>query len=122
MTPETLLYRKIPDIHVQNGHISSLAFTPMPKDLKKLSVYDGDLLSPAEAFEHFVEEIHCSSIGVLGVSNTECSNLGLPTESDPDTHKFHALIDFSSESNNSVKRKASTLRDKAMLRGWLHKK
>lgn len=36
MTLETLLYRQIPDIHVQNGHVSSLAFTPMPKDLKKI--------------------------------------------------------------------------------------
>lgn len=59
---------------------------------------------------------------MLGVSNAECSDLELPTEADPETHKFHALIDFSSESNNSVKRKASTLRDKAIARGWLHRK
>ncbi|OQC41352.1 MAG: hypothetical protein BWX66_00754 [Deltaproteobacteria bacterium ADurb.Bin058] len=48
MNVHTLLLRQIHPDFIQNQRVSSQAFRPTPKDERKLSVYDGDLITPAE--------------------------------------------------------------------------
>ena len=121
MNDATLLYRQIPPEHVQNGRVTSLAFRPMPKDEQKLSMYDGDKLSPRAAHRHFIEH-KCRSIGVLGVTVLECKIKELPVLPDYETHPYHVLVDFSGKSTNQVKRMAEYLKEMAIARGWLYKR
>ena len=57
MTPETQLLRQINPSFIKKGRITSQVFSPTPKDKKKLSVYDGDLITPEEAWAHFTEQL-----------------------------------------------------------------
>jgi len=49
--------RQIHPGFVQDGRPSSQAFRPTPKDEQKLSVYDGDQITPANAFEHYTQAL-----------------------------------------------------------------
>ena len=59
MNQDTLLHRQVHPNFIKNGEAISQAFTPTPKDNTQLSVYDGDMISAAAAWEHFT--------GVLGI-------------------------------------------------------
>ena len=120
MNQDTLLYRQIHPLHVKpDGHVSSLAFRPMPKDEHMLSVYDGDKITPEEAFAHFVKTLGCSSVGVLAVTGAECEAETLAVREDYGTHPYHALIDFSEKKDKECRRISERLRGKAVARGWL---
>jgi len=53
MSPETHLLRQVHPSFVQSGQITSQVFQPTPKDELKLSVYDGDMIEPADSYEHY---------------------------------------------------------------------
>ena len=119
MNDETLLYRVISSgVWVQSGHVSSQAFRPRRSDNKRLSVYDGDQITPQDAWSHYTREDYRLSVGVLAVTVSECSAQDLPTLPDPQTFAEHVLIDFSKFGTNQIKRKSSLLRDFAVARGW----
>jgi hypothetical protein len=125
MIPETTLLRQIHPSFVQDGRVTSQAFRPTPKDEKLLSVYDGDMIDPEPAWEHFVSRPNCQSVGIMGVTVAECSDLELSAWPDPDPEppeKFpeHAVIDFSAFSKNQIEKKAKQLRAKAKARNWLY--
>ncbi|MFH1136219.1 MAG: hypothetical protein V1816_09050 [Pseudomonadota bacterium] len=121
MNDHTLLLRQIHPGFVQGGRPSSQAFRPTPKDEQKLSVYDGDQIAPADAFEHYTKDLKLGSSGVLAVSMAECGALELSVE--PDTGPFpeHALIDFSVHGKSAIEKKAKQLKVKAEARGWLYR-
>ncbi len=116
----TLLLRQINPGFVQNGRVTSQAFRPTPKDENLLSVYDGDLISPEESFEHFLGQPGCRSIGVKAVSVADCKALDLDARPDPEPFPEHAVIDFSDLSSNQINKKAKKLQRKAQERGWLY--
>jgi len=120
LNQDTLLLRQINPGFVQNGRVTSQAFRPTPKDENLLSVYDGDLISPEESYEHFVGQPNCRSVGVQAVSLSECTSLELDTRPDPEPFPEHAVIDFSNLSSNQINKKAKRLQRKAQDRGWLH--
>lgn len=117
---ETLLLRQIHPSFVQNQRVTSQAFQPTPKDKKKLSVYDGDQISPENAFNHYVGKLRLKSIGVMGVSVEECKQISLSAKLDPEPFPEHVVIDFSDCTNREIKKKAKYLRSKATTRGWLY--
>lgn len=119
MTPETLLLRQIHPSFVQGGRVTSQAFKPTPKDRKKLSVYNGDLIAPAEAYEHYREELGFLSSGVRAVNVRECRERGLEPADDPEPFPEHAVIDFAPLSDNEIKKAAKVLAKAAERRGWL---
>ncbi|AHG41103.1 hypothetical protein N018_13135 [Pseudomonas syringae CC1557] len=121
MQEETHLLRQINPSFIQDGKITSQAFSPTPKDELKLSCYDGDLIEAPAAYVHFVEGLGLKSTGVLSVTMDECSNNGLQVRPDPEPFPEHAIIDFSGYSPNDVRRKAKLLRAVAEQRGWLFK-
>lgn len=121
MNPATLLYRQINPAWIQLGRVTSQAFKPTPKDQKRLSVYDGDQLTAAAAWEHYTAELGFSSVGVLGVTVAECTAIGLPAEPDPEPFPAHAVIRFDTCTTSQIETRAKQLRNHAQTRGWLHK-
>lgn len=119
MNNQTLLYRVIGSaMWVQEGQVSSQAFRPRTSDNKRLSVYDGDQITPQRACAHYTRDPSSPPIGVLAVTRSECTAQGLPVVADPQAFAEHVLIDFSQFGINQIKRKSALLRDAAVARGW----
>lgn len=118
MNDDTLLYRVVNSNYVQGGEVSSQAFRPRPIDRKRLSVYDGDLISPEWVWFHYTRDPSNPPAGVLAVTVSECSVEGLTVQPDPEPIAEHVLIDFTAFGTNQIKKKSERLRDKAVVRGW----
>lgn len=116
MTPETLLYRQVSPAHIQHGDITSQVFKPMGS--KYRSVYDGDLISAEDAWKHYVEELKRKSVGVVAVTVQECTDIQLQAHADPTDFPQHAVIDFTGFSRSQIERKADSLKQYALARGW----
>ena len=122
MNDDTLLYRIInPDKLLQAGKVSSQAFRPRPTDNKRLSVYDGDQITPEAAWVHYTDDPENPPVGVLAVTVAECSAQALPVVPDPVSFPEHALIDFREFSTSQIKKKSGGLRDAAEKRGWQYR-
>lgn len=120
MKDDTLLLRQIHPSFIQDGKVTSQAFSPTPKDDKKLSVYDGDLISPLESHAHFTSVLGFKSKGVLGVTVAECNSVGVGSRPDPTPFPEHAVIDFEDFDNKEIKSKAKKLRTIAEQRDWTY--
>lgn len=120
MTDETLLLRQVHPSWVQLDRVTSQVFRPTPKDQKRLSVYDGDQISAAGAWNHFTEILGFDSAGVLAVTQGECLQLKLTVQPDPEPFPEHTVIDFSAFEEAEIKRKAKQLKAAAEARGWMH--
>ena len=119
MNDNTLLYRVINSNYVQGDVISSQAFRPRPIDRKRLSAYGGDQISPDAAWRHYTRDPSDPPTGVLAVTVAECHAERLPVQPDPEPFPEHVLIDFTAFGTNQIKRKSESLRDNAVVRGWL---
>ena len=91
------------------------------KDSNQLSVYDGEMIDPADSWRHYTGELNLESAGVLAVSVTECKTLELRVTPDPDAFPEHALIDFGSAGRLQLERTSKKLREYAMSRGWKYR-
>ena len=118
MNGSTLLLRQIHPSFVKLGRVTSQAFRPTPKDEHKLSVYDGDLITPAAAWQHYRAR-NLESVGVLAVTVAECQNENLQVHSSPELFLEHAEIDFIGLSSNACERTGKKLKGAAEARGWL---
>lgn len=105
-----------------DGRIDSRAFRPKPKkDGTCLSVSDAEAKGPEAAWDHFTRVLKHRSAGVLGLTNAECTSLGLDVEPDPqENFEEHACVSFEGLSPGQQKKKSSKLRDLAVDRDWLH--
>jgi hypothetical protein len=121
--PETLLYRQVNANWLQQGVASSQTFRPTPKDDGRLSVYDGDVVGSAEAsYAHWTRELNLNSVGVLAVTNAECSARDLPAVTNGVPFPAHATIDFTGcKTTGEMKRLASELTKLAVARGWQYR-
>jgi len=120
MNQETLLLRQVHPKWIQQGRITSQVFKPTPKDKKKLSVYDGDMIGPENAWEHYTEKLDFESVGVMAVTVSECNKYDLQAKSDPTPFKEHAVIDFTEITENQIIKKSKRLKALAIIRGWLY--
>ena len=121
MNSDTLLYRMISPSWMQDGSPTTPAFKPTRKDNGRLSVYDGDQISPQAAYEHYAS-LGNKAVGILAVTVAECESLDLAVTPDPlPGFPAHALIDFTALSGNRVKRTARQLNKSATARGWQHR-
>lgn len=122
MTPETLLYRQVHPSWVRDGRITSQAFHPTSKDNNNLSVYDGDQITPEDAWNHYTNVLEFKSSGVVAVSVADCEDQELGVTSDPQPAFLeHVLIDFSGIATNRMKRVARRLSRLAGSRGWMYR-
>jgi hypothetical protein len=120
MTPTTLLLRQIHPSFVKQGRVTSQAFRPTPKDERKLSVYDGDLISPSASWLHFRSR-NLESVGVMGVAVEDCTKEELVVRSSPQHFPEHAEIDFRDFTSTACETKSKRLRSLAEDRGWLYR-
>lgn len=121
MNSETLLLRQVHPNFLEDGRLSSQAFTPFPKDKDLLSVYDGDLISAKKAHAHYTEKLNFQSVGVWGVTCKEAEDNKLPSRSNPlENFDEHAVIDFTGKSSKTARKLAKKLRDLALTRGCLY--
>ena len=118
MNATTLLHRQVNPAWIQLGRVTSQAFKPTAKDNRRLSVYDGDKIDAADAWQHYTGSLCFSSAGVIGVRVDECQSLELSSESDPIPFPEHAVIIFGEFSNAETEKKAKQLRAFALTRGW----
>ena len=120
MNPATLLYRQVHPSWIRDDRVASLAFQPTPKDNGRLSVYDGDQISAADAWRHYTGALGLRSDGIVAVTLAECVGLQLDVVADPlPAFPEHTLIDFAGLSGNQIRRVAQHLRAAAGARGWL---
>ena len=82
MNSDTLLYRMVSSSWMQDGSPTTPTFKPTRKDNGRLSVYDGDQISPQDAYEHYASLGH-KAVGVLAVTVEECESLNLTVSPDP---------------------------------------
>ena len=123
MTDETIIYRQIHPSFVQAGFSTSQAFRPTPKDESKLSVYDGDLISPELSWKHYTEKLQFASAGVQGLAVSECNAESLKVYSDTaESFAEHAVIDFGKFTDKECRKISKQLQAKAAERGWLYVK
>ena len=94
MTPTTLLLRQVNPNWVREGRITSQVFRPTPKDKGQLSVYDGDQMTPQQAYTHYTRTLMLNSVGVMAVTVAECQQQELPVVPDPASFAEHVLVDF----------------------------
>jgi len=118
MTDETLLLRQINPSWVQQDHVTSQAFRPTPKDKCKLSVYDGDMITPERSWHHYTSQLGYKSVGVMAASVIECKRQELAVRPEPERFREHAVIDFTGIGTNQIEKKSKRLRVAAESRGW----
>ena len=122
MTEKTLLLRQVHPNFVQNGVPANvLTFRPNEADNGRLSVYDGDMISPERSYVHYTETQKRKSAGVLAVTKAECGSESLDAVSSPQPDfDQHAHIDFTKCDKKQIRDKSKVLLAFALARGWLH--
>jgi hypothetical protein len=122
MNDQTLLLRQVHPNFFHNGVVSSQAFSPSPKDVGKLSVYDGDQISPEASHQHYTKNLGLESVGVWAVKGGEVVSTGLTHQPDPtEKNPAHAVIDFGSRTDKQCRRLAKLLKKFALERGSLYR-
>lgn len=121
MNNETMLLRQVNPLFVVEGRLTSQIFRPTDKDDKRLSVYDGDLISPEDSWDHFTTSLGFRSKGVLGVTVDECESSNLTAEPDNEPFPEHAIISFEScETKGAIRTAGKKLNKYAAERYWLY--
>ncbi len=122
MRSAKLLLRQIHPNFVDCGRITSQAFIPTRKDEDRLSVDDGDKISPEMAFANYTRSGEVQSAGVAAVSVGECVSVKLRVSEDPlEDSPSHMLIDFRGLSKKAKVTSGKQLRDFSEIRGWQYR-
>jgi hypothetical protein len=102
------------------GKSNVTGFSANAKDQDALSVDNGDMISPQDAWQRFVDLQNCRSVGVLAVCKKECDEQELPVIEDGIPFPEHCSIDFVGFTKSATEKKAKILKILAERRGWLH--
>lgn len=122
MDQGTQLLRQVHPSFLIDGRITSQVFRPTHKDKGLLSTYDGDRITPRDAWEHYTRDQGYESVGVVAVTVSECESISLPVYADekPDFRE-HVVIDFRwVPTNGKMERLSKDLKTFATARGWLY--
>lgn len=118
MSSDPELHRQIHPSFIQNGDVGKNAFLPSESHEFRLSVYDGEQISPEDSFKHYTEQLGFQSGGVQTFTEEECNDVGLKADRDGMPFKEHVSIDFSELSAGAKRTAAKKLRQFAKVRGW----
>ena len=119
MNSETLLLRQIHPSFVQNGKATSQAFRPTPKDEYQLSVYNADRMTAQASWNYYTGTQKFESVGVMAISNSECSKEKLNVIEDGIPIPEHCFVDFSGLRKSDIEKKSKKLAAFARERDWL---
>jgi hypothetical protein len=96
----------------------SQAFRPTPKDRDLLSFDDGNRISAEASWQRHTGPRGLASIGVLGLSVSECEGECLPVLADGVPDPEHVSVSFVGKSSGQRKAISKRLREFAVARGW----
>lgn len=121
MSDVHFLHRQVHPSWIQEGRITSQAFSPTPKDSGLLSIYDGKQISAEASFTHYTQIQKLSAAGCVSVTSEEVQAVGLSWRPDPVPFPEHAIIDYTAlQSSGKIKAKAQALTEMARNRGWTY--
>jgi hypothetical protein len=120
MNDNTMLLRQIHPAFIQDEKVTSQAFRPTSKDSGKLSVYDGDKITPEKAWSHYTGTLRCESVGVMGMLVSDCKAAKVNPLEDAEPFPEHCAIDFGGLSARAADNAGKLLKRLATERGWLH--
>jgi hypothetical protein len=122
MTESTMLLRQAHPNFVDGDIITSQVFMPFPRDDGLLSVYNGDKINPAEAYNHYTKKLRYLSHSVWGVRKAEVDAELLPSRDDPQPgFPEHAVIDYTGfPEKKELRKKAKRLQVLALAHGCLY--
>lgn len=117
MNGDTHLLRQIAPGLIRNGRLSSMTFLPSRNHHPwSLSVYNGDLITDADAITHYQQIEGGNTIGLARVTVRQCEELGLDVQPTPRPgFDSHCDINFPQQSWNRARKIARHLRDCAMV-------
>ena len=122
------LYRQVSpsSAWLNDGRVTSVAFSPWPKDEGLLSVSCGSRTSAEQSYEHYTKTLGFPSAGVWAVTTQEVADVGMksywsPVEPPhPHPDPAHGSIDFRGLDQKAVKTRSKALAAKAHNRGRCH--
>ncbi len=118
MNAETILLRQAHPKFIEGEQITSQVFMPNSGDDGKLSVYDGDLITPADSHKHYTEVSGKLSHSVWGISCEEAANETVPGQAAPlPDFPSHAIMDFTGKTEKVSRKVAKRLKMLAVARG-----
>lgn len=110
MKDATPLHRHIhPHFIKDDGQPASVAFRPTENDNFKLSTYNGDRMTPLQAFIHRRDIMKNPTAGCMSVTVSQCQKCELKPIDDPGTFVGHALIEFPHEPKRELEKRAKRL-------------
>ena len=118
MNAATILLRQAHPKFIEGNLPTSQVFQPNSYDGGKMSVYDGDQVSPNESYIHYTKVLNMQSHSVWAVTKGEADSEGVPGGADflPD-FPSHAKIDFPALPEKSWRKVAKRLKVLAISRG-----
>jgi hypothetical protein len=116
MDDDDKLYRQISPKFFQDGTISSQAFRPLGGKTK-LSLYNGLMITPKDAYVHYTETLHNQSDGVAEILVGSFTKRGLEVIPDGEGFDEHVSADFSNiiHSRKELEKVSRNLRDEAKM-------
>lgn len=112
-----VLHRQVHPSWVVDGHPSSQAFIPTPKDGGQLSVSRDSLADAKESYARHVGR-GLATAGTWSLDLSEVTSVGLSAHADPvPADDAHALIDFTKLSNSAAAKVGKRLKVFAVARG-----
>lgn len=125
---ENFLLRQIHPDFFPDGRVQSSAFNPTSRHQYRLSTNNNSMISAHEAFSRHLENGGLT-IGVLGITEQDCSKNDLTIDHDglteQDIPDDHVSVVFPEPIGNAGKRQnkrmAESLRDEAVARDWFYK-
>jgi hypothetical protein len=120
MNAGTILLRLAHPNFMDGEEITSQVFMPSSSDEGRLSVYDGDQISPADSYVHYTEVSHNLAHSVWGVTCEEAASESVPASPAPlPGFASHVVMDFTGKSDKACRRVAKRLKLLALARGCL---
>jgi hypothetical protein len=125
MDKDALLLRQVHPSWMVDGTISqqvlsSQTFKPTPKDMGLLSMYNGSVFEPFDAYSHYTSR-NLPSVGVVAVTPSECETIPISVIDDNEPFEGHCSLDYRLLSGNGIKKAAAILKGYSQERGWLYK-
>jgi hypothetical protein len=117
MNAHTLLLRQAHPKFMAGELPTSQVFMPNSEDKGKMSVYDGDQISPEDAYVHYTKVLKKQSHSIWALTKEETDRNNVPASPDPlSDFPSHAIIDFSHMNESAWRKVAKRLKALAIAR------
>lgn len=118
MNATTLLLRQAHPNFMDGDLPTSQVFMPNSEDRGQMSAYDGDQISPDDAYTHYTQVLNKHSHSVWALEKRETDSNGVPASPAPlPNFPSHSHVDFSQIAEGAWRKTAKRLKALAIARG-----